>query len=220
MIDLVRLNIVKNGLFEITKDPDNSDVLTNGKYESCGPGEPWNEGFALNPSFDVSDIEKGWLVIFQKFMYHGLQLLDADGNYLEKITIKADDNVLDTNSSVPYYKRYLIKNNQISESARFCDQYMYYDAPWLRINPHSTSIKYELKFKTFFSWTNEFLEPHTYNKICSFEWFLNAEAQKKLDTWQMTISSRSSNEDVESSLLLGGSFDLDISKYRRLSEFL
>lgn len=216
-IELYDIGIKRNEPFEIVIDPVGEEIITNGRYTNCGPGEPLDGGLAVNPLLKVDGIKSGWLVIFQKFISHKLETIDVNGKPIDDISISEDDNVLDglISNDLPYYRRFHILDNQIQPNPRYIDEFLFFDAPWLNISDLS-KVDYSLKFLTLFTWSNELKAP--FNFIFSFKWCLKMIAAREEDGWNSESKSSTSSE-IETSIELGKPFDLDIINFKKINDY-
>lgn len=197
MITIKNFKIENNLPFSLEFDQYGEHILTTGRYIT--QGEPTKGGLAINFQVEFDGCyENSWIAIFQKCKYHEFYAINSSGDYVRQDIIDNKQLVLDgVNDKFPYYRRHLIKNNNLEAHDKFDDKYLFQDIPYVYLEKDWQEVSYNIIFKTYICYTKSIIEPCIYYKASSFRWYLKATAKKDENNhWKILTNKHSTNEYI------------------------
>ncbi len=195
MLKNIKINI--SGFCLLNRTQGSTDLTTALKNYDKEPSKG-DGGIKVVPEFDLTKIKIGRLLVTQLCNYHKLEIKSANEWY--KFNSDGEKFKDTHNSSDCYYDSYNITTGSTYNAFKQKTTIEFWDAPFIELCESWTEIIYEIEFETFFQIIND--SNNEIIPVLSFNWFLNAHAEKTSNVWSMINESHSDSETINASIQL------------------
>jgi len=193
ILDNIKIKISGFRLLPINESVD----MTTAEISYLKLPDKFNGGIIVKPIFTYIMLNSGILYITQVCTKHIL-----------KIIVDNCEHVFNTNGVIykdthfpteNHYDSFVIQNYQIFDSMGCLpEEAIFADVPFIELLENWNEIFYFIEFETCFQYSKDI--DSEINPILSFKWFLNGNAKKTLNKWELILESHSDESYIQNSI--------------------